>query len=106
MVGSVLQETDVRKKDLASKLIFKAPNSIDVELKSRLDMLKDLNYNSNNNSLPGPPDPPPPPLLSPLPPNQNNIFPPDVPDLEINQNTQNSERIVADLRPNLDMRKQ
>ena len=55
VIGSLMQDIDVGKKDLSSKRVSKAPNPIiDVELKMRLKVLKDCNKNRNNNFLPPP----------------------------------------------------
>ena len=79
IVGSLLHELDIGKKDVASTLIKKAPNTIDINIQSRLNALKEnlisfnLNINNdynNDNFLP--PRPPPSPPLSP--PKQDNFF--------------------------------
>ena len=64
IVSSLVGETDIGKKDVFSKIITKAPNPIDFELKFQLDRLiarvGNKNNNNNNNFLPPPPPPPPP----------------------------------------------
>ena len=40
IIGSLLKERDIGKKDIASKLIKKAPNPVDIEIQSRLGALK------------------------------------------------------------------
>ena len=67
----LIKELDAGKKDIASTLIKKAPNPLDIETESRLQALKgNKNFNSNNGFLPlpllpppnnRPPSPPPPP---------------------------------------------
>ena len=79
IVGSLLKELDVGKKDLASDLVKKAPPAgIDGILQRRLNALRNdnLNFNSkNNDDLSPPPSPfndfilPPPPS-----PTFNNFF--------------------------------
>ena len=76
IVGSLLKELDIGKKDVASKLMKKAPRPpiLDDYLKNRLNKLKDRpepKDDDNNNlspppsppSFPSPPPPPPPPQL-------------------------------------------
>ena len=78
VIGSLLQEIDIGKKDVLSKILTKAPNPRHIELRSRLDKLInfnnkiDNNNNNNNNFLP----PPPPPPLLPEPPRRNDFFQP------------------------------
>ena len=64
IVSSIVGETDIGKNDVFSKIITKAPNPIDIELKFQLDRLiarvgNKNNNNNNNNFLPPPPPPPP-----------------------------------------------
>ena len=40
IIGTLLKEVDLRKKDTTSSLIKKAPNVKDVEIKSRFEVLK------------------------------------------------------------------
>ena len=52
LIGSLIKEIEIRKKDLVSELIKKTPNSIDFEIESRLNALKkdnDDNKTKNNN---------------------------------------------------------
>ena len=66
IVGSLLQELEIREKDVASKLIKKAPTpGIDLSLQKRLETLQNDNIgfnknNSNNNGRLPPPPPSPP----------------------------------------------
>ena len=88
IIGSLVREIDFGKKDLASKLISKAPNPLDIELQSRLQVLRneDDYFKNNNNSFGGFPLPQPPSPLSPAQPESCNIFLHDVPNFEsINQ---------------------
>ena len=78
-IGLLIKELDVGKENIASTLIKKAPNPLDIENESRLQALKDnKNFNSNN-GFPLPPhffppapsnnrlpSPPPPPIFSSL----------------------------------------
>ena len=84
IIGSLVREIDVGKKDLASKLISKAPNPLDIELQSRLQALRneDDYFKNNNNSFGGFPLPQPPSPLSPAQPESCNIFLHDVPSFE------------------------
>ena len=70
MIGSLLREIDFGKKDTLSKLLAKAPNPKDVEIKERITRLRNFrNYGPGNGGnlspLLSPPPPPPPPLLPP-----------------------------------------
>ena len=70
VVGSLLRELDIRKEDLVSKLIKKAPRpGADLNIQKRLEALrKDNNkFNNNNDGAPLPP---------PYPPTFNNFVPP------------------------------
>ena len=67
VIGSLIKELDIRKKDIASTLVKKAPNPVDIEIQSRLNALKDSKNNFNLNNFP-PPTPPSPPFFSPAPP--------------------------------------
>ena len=69
IVGSLLKELDVGKKDIASELIKNVPRppGIDSVIRNRLNKLKDRpepKDNNNNNFSPPPPPPPPPPSFS------------------------------------------
>ena len=93
IIGSLLKEVELGKKDTGSSLIKKAPNTKEVEIKSRLKELKrfaDDNDNNNNNLLPPifplyqPLPPPPQPSsfyfpLSPPPPPPTNFRLPSLP---------------------------
>ena len=83
VVGSLLRELDIAKKDATSNLVGKAPRlGIDIDIQKRFDALKNdnliFNRNNNNYLLP-PPQPPsfnnfiPPPTQ---PPSFNNFIPP------------------------------
>ena len=67
IIGSLLKEVQLGKKDTKSSLIKKAPNTKDVEIKSRLEELKRFNDGNDNNDNHFPPltflpyQPPPPP---------------------------------------------
>ena len=70
VIGSLLKEMDIGKKYIFSKLISKASSVVDLEIKSRLQQLRDYNNNLGNNNnnnnndnflLPPPPPPPRPP---------------------------------------------
>ena len=51
VIGSLIREIDIAKKDTLSKLLAKAPNPKDIEIKNRLDRLRNFrNYGSNNNN--------------------------------------------------------
>ena len=68
IIGSWLKELDIGKKDIASTLTKKAPNSVDIKIQSKHEALK--NNKNNFNSVFWPPPPPPPhqgPPLSPPP---------------------------------------
>ena len=75
IVGSLLPELDIGKKDLASELIKKAPRSgIDSDIQKRLEVLRKDNKKFDNNNNNGTPLPPP------SPPTFNNfILPPPLP---------------------------
>ena len=75
VIGSLMREIDVGKKDLMSKLITKAPNPIDAELQTRFKALKNFNDNRNNNFLPQFLPPPLPPTTTPFCPDPNINFP-------------------------------
>ena len=62
IIASLIKELDLGKKDITSTLIKKVPNSVDVEIQSRLNALKDNKgkFNSNNNYAPPQPPPSPP----------------------------------------------
>ena len=68
IIGSLVKELELGKKDKTRTLLKKAPNVTDIEIQSRLDTLK--NGNDDNNNLP---PPPPPPNFAPSPPCSNNI---------------------------------
>ena len=75
IVGLLLKELDLGKKNVASTLIKKAPSMLEVEIQSRFNPLKnnptlfDYNNNNSNNLLsPSPPSPFQPPSFQPLPP--------------------------------------
>ena len=71
VVGSLLQELDIGKKDLARKPIKKAPRpGIDLDLQKRLEALRKDNkkFNNNNNNVAS--------LPLPSPPTFNNFIPP------------------------------
>ena len=69
IIGNLLREIDVGEKYITSKLLKKAPNIKDVEIQSRLKVLKNRNDGDNNNLFPPPPPPPqPPPTYFPPPP--------------------------------------
>ena len=76
VIGLLMTETDVEKKDLSSKLLSKAPNPVDMEIQSRFQALKkrndDDNFNNSNNNFGG--FPPPSPTLPPILPLSVNIF--------------------------------
>ena len=79
VVGSLLCELDIGKKDVASTLTRKAPNTIDMDIQSRLNALKEnptiFNSNNNNNCNNSfPPIPPPSPPPSPT--KKDNFFQP------------------------------
>ena len=70
VVGSLLRELDIAKKDATSNLVGKAPRAaIDIDIQKRFDWLENdnLTFNRNNNND-----------LSPLPqpPSFNNFIPP------------------------------
>ena len=48
LIGSLIKEIEIRKKDLVSELIKKTPNSIDFEIESRLNALKKDNDDNKN----------------------------------------------------------
>ena len=95
VVGSLLQEHDIGKKDLASKLIKKAPRpGVDLDIQKRLEVLQKDNKKFNNNNAPLPPPslptfnnlvrppqwpPPLPPSLSFISFQQSQYFPPPPP---------------------------
>ena len=76
VIGLLMTETDVGKKDLSSKLLSKASNPVDMEIQSRFQALKkrndDDNFNNNNNNFGG--FPPPSLTLPPILPLSVNIF--------------------------------
>ena len=86
VVGSLLRELDIRKKDIASDLVKKAPKpGLINDIQKRLDALREDNFfnNHNNNNFSPPPSPPPtfnnfipPPKPPPSPPSFNNFIPP------------------------------
>ena len=82
IISLLIKELDVGKKDIASTLIKKASNPLDIEIQSRLKVLKDKNFKSNN-GFPPPPPPPaaffPPPPPPPPPPNNRPPSPPPPP---------------------------
>ena len=65
IIGSLLREIDVRKKQTSSSLILKAPNINDVVLKHRFDRLKktDEPYNESDDDDDDGRGPGPPPSL-------------------------------------------
>ena len=77
------------KKDIASTLVKQAPNSVDIEIQSRLNALKDNEDNFDSNSF-RPPSPTSPPFLpTPPPSNRPRITPtasPLSPELLLPQN--------------------
>ena len=46
VIGSLIQEIDIRKKDVTGKRLAKAPNIKDFEIKYRLDRLTQYNNKS------------------------------------------------------------
>ena len=76
IIGNLLREIDVGKKDVTSKLLKNAPNIKDVEIQSRLEALKNRNDGDDNNIFPPPPPPPPPTYFPPPPPPQPPQPPP------------------------------
>ena len=68
IIGILLREMDVGKKDIDSKLLKKAPNVTDALLKARLDA---LTRDDDDNNIP----PPPPPTFFPPP---STPFPPPI----------------------------
>ena len=79
VVGSLLCELDIGKKDVASTLTRKAPNTIDMDIQSRLNALKEnpTIFNSNNNNSCNNSFPPiPPPSPPPSPTKKDNFFQP------------------------------
>ena len=58
VIGSLIWEIDIGKKDVLNKLLAKAPNLKDIDIRSRLDSLR----NSRNNFDDGDESPLPPPL--------------------------------------------
>ena len=74
IVGSLLKELDIGKKDIASTLIKNVTNSVDIEIQSRLNTLKNNENNFDSNFRPPPPPPPSQgslPSLRPSPPPSN-----------------------------------
>ena len=66
IAGSLLKELDLGEKNIASNFIKKVPNTVDIEIQSRINSLNNpriFNSNSNNNSsnnlLTTPPSQPP-----------------------------------------------
>ena len=83
VIGSLLREIDLEKKQTSSSLISKAPNINDIILKQRFDRLKkrDERYNNgddddNNDQGPGPEAPPSPPNFNFLEPAAPPLSPP------------------------------
>ena len=70
IIGSLLRELDVGKKDVASDLIKKAPGppGLDFTIQNRLNKLKERNETVSSNNLSSPPSPPPSSFLPPQPP--------------------------------------
>ena len=71
IIGSLLKEVDLAKKDTTISIIKKAPNVKEVEIKSCLQALRNRNNNNDENNLPPPtfsPYQPPPPAPLSLPP--------------------------------------
>ena len=50
LIGSRIREIDIRKKNLAGNIVNKASNSIDFEIKLRLEALEKNNDSNDNNS--------------------------------------------------------
>ena len=76
IVGSLLRELDVGKKDVASDLIKKAPGppGLDFAIQNRLNKLKERNEMGGSNNLFPPPSPPPYSFLPPPPPTPHPSF--------------------------------
>ena len=62
MIGPLIPEIDIRKQDVLSKLLPKAPNPKDIEIKQRLNALRNFrNYRPGGGGPLPPPSPPCPP---------------------------------------------
>ena len=48
VIGALLKEIDIGKKDIFSKIISKVPSIVDLDIKSRLQQLRDYNNNLGN----------------------------------------------------------
>ena len=113
IVDLLFKELDVSKKDLACKLIKKAPRPPDLDygLRNRLEKLNDIKdpfNNDNNNNLSPPPSPlplssflvppppkPPQPLLQPPPPSTFRIPPPPPPHHHFKHLSSNSNHYLV-----------
>ena len=51
IIGNLLREIDVGEKYITSKLLKKAPNIKDVEIQSRLKVLKNRNFHHHHHHL-------------------------------------------------------
>ena len=69
IIGNLLREIEVGKKDITRKLLKKAPSLKDIEVESRLEALKKRNDSDENNIFP-----PPPPLTNFPPPSPPSPF--------------------------------
>ena len=67
IVGPLLRQLDVGKKDIVNDLIKKTPGppGLDFVIQNRLNKLKENTENNNNNNLLQPPFPPPPSFFQP-----------------------------------------
>ena len=76
IVGSLLKELDVGKKDVADKLIKKAPPppGTDFAIQNTLDKLRNRSEPKDNNYNNFSPPPSPPPPLFPPPPSPTSFF--------------------------------
>ena len=86
IIGSLIKEVDLGKKEKTSTLLKKAPNKTGTDIQSRLDVLKKGNDNNNNNLLPPLPPSLPLPNFPPSPPRSNNIpriFSPPLPPVNV-----------------------
>ena len=56
IIGSLIKKLDLRKKDVGSTLIKKAPSTVEIEIQSRLNTLKNnpTFFSSYNSNLPPP----------------------------------------------------
>ena len=83
LISLLIREMDIGKKNVFNKFLAKAPNPKDIEVKSRLDALRNSRNNSGSNGGGSPSFPPlllpPPPLPQPLQSPRNNLIPPPNP---------------------------